>query len=264
MFWLFAMIRSCIGIGDAAFASVTTAIISDLFVGKQRTKVLSIFYLAVPVGSGMGYIIGSNLAMAFGDWRWSLRFTPMLCVLCVLLLCICYREPKRGMADGLADANPKQSTFTTDIVYLLRKYLTNIFQQKQKKNKADQACFVCFKQDVYVGHFCQYLSMLYDWRTVLVVSDFCQIRILIAETRIKPVNIFSFFNKFFLISKQSSTYMGREFSKLWVFTETLFTTKGCVDIRSAVNCWWHTWHRDFTHTCNKVNSIPSYMASKHP
>jgi len=39
----------------------------------MRTKMLAIFYLAVPVGSGLGYIVGSNVANAFNDWRWALR-----------------------------------------------------------------------------------------------------------------------------------------------------------------------------------------------
>jgi MFS family permease len=52
MFWLFALLRSGIGIGDAAFAAVSSAIISDLYAAEKRTKMLTIFFLSIPVGSG--------------------------------------------------------------------------------------------------------------------------------------------------------------------------------------------------------------------
>jgi MFS family permease len=59
MFWLFALLRSGIGVGDAAFASVSSSIISDLYAGEKRTKMLSIFFLAIPLGSGKNEFLGA-------------------------------------------------------------------------------------------------------------------------------------------------------------------------------------------------------------
>ena len=34
---------------------------------------LAIFYFAIPVGTGLGYIVGSEVAAAFGDWRYQFK-----------------------------------------------------------------------------------------------------------------------------------------------------------------------------------------------
>lgn len=81
---------------------------------------LAIFYLAVPVGSGMGYIVGSNISQAFGDWRWALRFTPPLGIFCVILLIFFVQEPKRGGAEG-SKHDASNSSVIDDLIYLLKK-----------------------------------------------------------------------------------------------------------------------------------------------
>ena len=47
---------------------------------------LGLFYFAIPVGSGLGYIVGSETARAFGSWQWGLRVTPGLGLLAVLFV----------------------------------------------------------------------------------------------------------------------------------------------------------------------------------
>ena len=92
-----------------------------MFVGKMRTRVLALFYLAVPVGSGFGYIVGSDVAAAFNDWRWALRITPPIGLVCIVLLVIFFQEPKRGGADGSV-INVNTSTVSEDMIYLATKY----------------------------------------------------------------------------------------------------------------------------------------------
>jgi MFS family permease len=116
-FWLFALMRSLVGVGEASYSCVAPTIIGDLFTNELRTKVLAVFYLAVPVGSGLGYIIGSNIASAFGDWRWALRMTPPLGLLCVLLLIFVVKDPTRGGADGQT-VEQSETNMWQDIVYL--------------------------------------------------------------------------------------------------------------------------------------------------
>lgn len=84
---------------------------------------LAIFYLAVPVGSGLGYIVGSNIAAYFNDWRWALRFTPPLGFVCVILLIFFVREPKRGGAEGSINYEDNKASMLSDVIYLLKKYL---------------------------------------------------------------------------------------------------------------------------------------------
>lgn len=49
-FWWFAFFRGLVGIGEASYSTIAPTIISDLFVGNVRSKMLAFFYFAIPVG----------------------------------------------------------------------------------------------------------------------------------------------------------------------------------------------------------------------
>merc|ERR1719317_995403 len=66
-FWLFMFFRAVVGVGEASYSTVAPAIISDLFVADTRSKVLALFYFAVPVGTGLGYMVGSEVGQAAQD-----------------------------------------------------------------------------------------------------------------------------------------------------------------------------------------------------
>ena len=57
-FWMFLAFRALVGIGEASYSVVAPAIISDLFSKDSRSSVLALFYFAIPVGTGLGYIVG--------------------------------------------------------------------------------------------------------------------------------------------------------------------------------------------------------------
>ncbi|KAM3930960.1 protein spinster homolog 1-like [Leptodactylus fuscus] len=100
-FLLLLAMRALVGVGEASFSTVAPSVIADLFVADQRSRMFSIFYLTIPVGCGLGYIIGSKVVSAAGgDWHWAFRVTPGLGVIAVLLLLIFVKEPPRGAADG--------------------------------------------------------------------------------------------------------------------------------------------------------------------
>uniref|UniRef100_A0A4W5LYV8 SPNS lysolipid transporter 3, sphingosine-1-phosphate (putative) n=1 Tax=Hucho hucho TaxID=62062 RepID=A0A4W5LYV8_9TELE len=75
-FWLLVLLRALVGTGEASYSTIAPTIIGDLFSGAKRTVMISAFYIFIPVGSGLGYIIGSFVAKATGDWRWALRVSP--------------------------------------------------------------------------------------------------------------------------------------------------------------------------------------------
>lgn len=91
-----------VGIGEATFVVFSPAFLSDLFPEQQRGRVLSIFYLAIPVGTAFGYIIGGRLGEAHG---WRMPF--LICAVPGVLLALgvmALREPKRGASDHIADS----------------------------------------------------------------------------------------------------------------------------------------------------------------
>lgn len=60
--------RALVGVGEASFGTVSPGLISDYFPRERRGRMLSLFFLAIPVGSALGYILGGQLGQAFG-WQ---------------------------------------------------------------------------------------------------------------------------------------------------------------------------------------------------
>ena len=90
-----------VGVGEASYSTIAPTIISDLFVKDVRSKMLAFFYFAIPVGSGLGYVVGAETTnIAGGDWRWGLRVTPILGFIAVFLIIFCMIDPPRGESEG--------------------------------------------------------------------------------------------------------------------------------------------------------------------
>ncbi len=96
-FWHLFLPRSLVGIGEASYASIAPAIITDFSEEKHRGRALAIFYAAIPAGSALGFVIGGQLAERFG-WRTAF-FVVGLPGLLFALLALAIREPKRGATD---------------------------------------------------------------------------------------------------------------------------------------------------------------------
>ncbi|XP_040175873.1 protein spinster isoform X1 [Anopheles arabiensis] len=98
-FGWFITFRALVGIGEASYSTIAPTIISDLFVGEMRSRMLALFYFAIPVGSGLGYIVGAKMASIMNSWVWSLRVTPVLGAIAVVLI-VMLRDPQRGQSEG--------------------------------------------------------------------------------------------------------------------------------------------------------------------
>lgn len=92
-FALLVLTRCFVGIGEAAYGPAAPDVLSDLFPVRIRGQVLSWFYVAIPVGSALGYILG-------GMAGWPLAFYLVVPPGLLLgLACFFLREPPRGEAD---------------------------------------------------------------------------------------------------------------------------------------------------------------------
>jgi MFS family permease len=69
-FGMLLLTRCFVGIGEAAYGPVAPTILSDLYPVQIRGRILSWFYLAIPVGSALGYVFGGGVASMMGSWRW--------------------------------------------------------------------------------------------------------------------------------------------------------------------------------------------------
>ena len=85
--------RMLVGVGEAGYGPAAPTIISDLFPLEKRGRMLSYFYLAIPVGSALGYGIGGFIA---SHWGWRSAFYAVVPPgLLLAALCFFMRD-KRG------------------------------------------------------------------------------------------------------------------------------------------------------------------------
>src|SRR5512138_836293 len=61
-FFMLLLTRCLVGIGEAAYGPVAPAVISDFYPVAKRGRVLAWFYLAIPVGSALGYVLGGAVS----------------------------------------------------------------------------------------------------------------------------------------------------------------------------------------------------------
>jgi MFS family permease len=84
--------RCLVGVGEAAYGPVAPSMLSDMYPVADRGKVMAWFYLAIPVGSALGFVVGGQVETLLG-WRWAF----MVVVIPGLLLgCLCFlmRDPR--------------------------------------------------------------------------------------------------------------------------------------------------------------------------
>ncbi len=99
--------HTIVGIGEASYACIVPSLIADLFPEHHRGRVLSIFYIAIPVGTAAGYIVGGYLGTHYG---WRLPFLIGAIPGFVLGLAMGFLpEPRRGSSDTLPDT-PQRAT----------------------------------------------------------------------------------------------------------------------------------------------------------
>jgi MFS family permease len=109
--------RVFVGIGEAAYGPTAPTVISDLFPVSRRGAVMAWFYLAIPVGSALGYGFGGVMAKHFG-WR-APFYAVVIPGLLLGLLSFQRPEPERGRVD-LASQRPRRKMRLSDCKVLLK------------------------------------------------------------------------------------------------------------------------------------------------
>jgi len=87
--------HAIVGIGEASYATIAPTLIADSFPPLRRGRMLSIFFLGLPVGSAAGYFVGGYLAHYFGGWRAPFMAAGIPGFVLALLLWM-LPEPPRG------------------------------------------------------------------------------------------------------------------------------------------------------------------------
>lgn len=119
-YWVFVLSRGLVGIGESSYSSISPTIIGDLFTNNKRTMMLSVFYLAIPLGSGLGYILGSSAKDLAQDWHWALRVSPVLGMTAGILILVFVPEPKRGSLEPVTSTIRTRTSWVCDMKALLK------------------------------------------------------------------------------------------------------------------------------------------------
>lgn len=95
--------RSLVGVGEAAYATLGPALLSDVIPEDERAAKFTWFYLAIPVGSALGYGLGGLVAQHYG-WRASFLVAGLPGLLLAGRMAL-LSDPVRGALDHLVDLN---------------------------------------------------------------------------------------------------------------------------------------------------------------
>lgn len=99
-YWTLYFRHAIVGIGEASFGIFAPSVIADFYPERDRNRILSIFYTAIPVGAALGYLAGGQIGSA---WGWRQPF--LICAIPGLIVAVLYglfgSEPVRGAQDHI-------------------------------------------------------------------------------------------------------------------------------------------------------------------
>lgn len=91
--------RMFVGVGEAAYGPAAPALIADLFSVEKRGRVLALFYMAIPVGSAIGFIWGGFATTSWG-WRYAFYYSLIPGLALGLIALFFFRDPRHRAATG--------------------------------------------------------------------------------------------------------------------------------------------------------------------
>lgn len=99
--------HTIVGIGEASFVILSPTLVADMFPEDERGRAMGTFYLALPVGTALGYVLGGVMGPAYG-WRAPFYVGAAPGVLLAFLL-LFIPEPPLGLYDAPEKAEERTS-----------------------------------------------------------------------------------------------------------------------------------------------------------
>jgi predicted MFS family arabinose efflux permease len=104
------MARIGVGVGEATFGPAALAIISDLFPPARRSRAQAVYAAGVPLGAGMGLIIGGYIAQRYG-WRFAFYLLGLPGIALAFLAWRLHEPPRGGAEGSVVEAHPGKDTW---------------------------------------------------------------------------------------------------------------------------------------------------------
>ena len=115
--------RALVGVGEAGYGPVSPTLVADYFPREHRGAMLAVFYLAIPVGSAGGYLLG-GLLQAVAGWRAAFLLVGIPGVV-IGTLAWFRPEPARGASEAHAVVDQLSVPETVRALLGTRSYVLN-------------------------------------------------------------------------------------------------------------------------------------------
>jgi MFS transporter, Spinster family, sphingosine-1-phosphate transporter len=106
-YWELFASRAAVGVGEAAYATISPALLADYYPPERRGRIFAIFYMAIPVGAALGYVVGGVVSQAWG-WRAAFMVAGVPGLLLALWV-LRVPDPPRGSMEHSAAAMPSRA-----------------------------------------------------------------------------------------------------------------------------------------------------------
>jgi MFS family permease len=110
--------RALLGVGEASYGVIAPALLADLFPVNQRGRAMGVYYLALPLGTALGFVLGGKIGAALG-WQ-AVFFVVGLPGLVAALAGMVMYDPGRGASEGAVHAGKADRPKMGDYLELFR------------------------------------------------------------------------------------------------------------------------------------------------
>jgi MFS family permease len=111
-YWTLLAARAAVGIGEAAYGTISPGLLADHYAPARRGRAYAFFFAAIPIGAALGYAVGGLVDRTLG-WR-AAFFVAGAPGLVLALACLRLEDPPRGAAErtwGIAGAGGIAATY---------------------------------------------------------------------------------------------------------------------------------------------------------
>eukprot|EP01137_Pigoraptor_chileana_P029941 Opistho-2@15870 len=95
------VVRLLSGFCEAGVYPLLPNMMSDLFSDKRRRYISGIMSVCYGLGGAIAFIIGNEICLQTGTWRWTYRISPGIFPLLAIFTHFYFEDPPRGLSDGV-------------------------------------------------------------------------------------------------------------------------------------------------------------------
>jgi MFS family permease len=99
-YWALLAARAVVGIGEAAYGTISPGLIADHYGPSRRSRAYAFFFAAIPIGAALGYVVGGLVDRTLG-WRAAFLVAGAPGLL-LALWCLRLADPPRGGSEHAA------------------------------------------------------------------------------------------------------------------------------------------------------------------